>query len=271
MLPEIIKVILLGIVEGITEFLPISSTGHLIVASALLEFQGALNGTFELFIQIGAVVAVILFYRTDLLRQIQTVSSSTVTRRFWLNLLIAFIPAAIIGFLFGDEIKAVLFRPTVVALALIVGGVILIFVERGKPDAGGSVTSLENLSPFQSLSIGVAQTFALIPGVSRSGASIVGGMLAGLDRPTATQFSFYLAIPTLGIATIFDLVSNLDSIQGNDLVNLAVGAIVSGIVAWLCIRWLLNYVGKNRFTAFGYYRILAGLVILALVATGLLQ
>lgn len=270
-MPEIIQVVILGIVEGITEFLPISSTGHLIVASALLNFQGALGGTFELFIQIGAVVAVIFFYRADLSNQVRSAYRSKASQRFWLNLLIAFVPAAIIGFLFGDEIKSVLFRPTVVAIALIVGGIVLILVERGKTNAKGSIASLESLSPLQALAVGIAQIFALVPGVSRSGASIVGGMLAGLDRPTATQFSFYLAIPTLGIATIYDLIKSLGDLQGNDLLNLLVGAIVSGIVAWLCIRWLLNYVAKNRLTAFGYYRILAGLVILLLVASGLLR
>jgi undecaprenyl-diphosphatase len=270
-LPEIIKVILLGILEGITEFLPISSTGHLIVASALLNFQNALGGTFELFIQVGAVVAVIFFYRADLAQQARAIFHHKSTQRFWINILIAFVPAAILGFLFGDVIKAVLFHPAVVAVSLIVGGIVLILIERSQPDDKANVNSIESLSSFQALGVGLAQTFALIPGVSRAGASIVGGMLIGLDRSTATRFSFYLAIPTLGIATIYDLVKSLGTLRGNDLFNLIVGAVVSGIVAWLCIRWLLAYVGKNRFSVFGYYRIVAGLLILLLLASGLIQ
>lgn len=264
-MPEIIKVVLLGIVEGLTEFLPISSTGHLIVASALLNFQGAIGGTFEIFIQIGAVVAVIIYFRSKLLNQISSVASDKSVLRFWLNLFIAFIPAAAIGFLLGDQIKEWLFNPTVVALSLIVGGLIFLLVERRKTTK--QVTgNLADISPRQALMIGLAQITALIPGVSRSGATIVGGMLVGLNRSIATEFSFFLAIPTLGIATLYDLYKNLNRIQGSDLVNLLVGAVVSGIVAWLSIRWLLGYVAGHNFVVFGYYRIIAGIIILFMVA-----
>lgn len=265
-MPELIKVILLGIVEGLTEFLPISSTGHLIVASALLNFQGAVGGTFEIFIQIGAVVAVIIYFRSKLLNQITTVASDKSVRRFWLNLIIAFIPAAVIGFLFSDQIKERLFNPTVVATSLIVGGVIFLIVEQRETVKQATI-SLAEITPQQALTIGLAQIVALIPGVSRSGATIVGGMLVGLNRSIATEFSFFLAIPTLGIATLYDFYKNLNRIQSADIVNLLVGAVVSGIVAWLSIRWLLGYVTRHNFVVFGYYRIIAGIIILIMVAT----
>ncbi|MBL8156436.1 MAG: undecaprenyl-diphosphate phosphatase, partial [Anaerolineae bacterium] len=176
------------------------------------------------------------------------------------------IPAAGIGFLFSDQIKAVLFNPTVVAIALIVGGVIFLIVERYQKDAQPATTRMEDMTPRQAILVGIAQTFALIPGVSRSGASIISGLLVGMDRQTATRFSFFLAIPTLGLATLYDLFRNLDKVTGSDLVNLVVGAVVAGIVAWLSIAWLLRFVERNSFVVFGYYRILAGIIILLLPA-----
>jgi undecaprenyl-diphosphatase len=268
---ELIKVIILGIVEGVTEFLPISSTGHLIVVSALIGFASEnieFRNTFDIFIQFGAVVAVALYYARDLLGQARLVRSDRKVQRFWLAVLIAFIPAAAIGFLFSDRIKEVLFNPTVVALSLIVGGVVFLLVERYGVAQRASTTDVQDVTPRQAGMIGVAQILALVPGVSRSGSSIVGGLFAGLDRRAATQFSFYLAIPTLGIATLYDLVKSLDVLRSEYLVYLLVGAVVSGIVAWLSIRWLLNFVSRNSFAAFGYYRILAGIVILLLVVIG---
>lgn len=265
---DLIKVIILGIVEGLTEFLPISSTGHLIVAAALLNFGAGMGGTFEIFIQVGAVVAVIVYYRSELLKQVATVPKDKGVQRFWLGIIIAFIPAAVIGFIFRDKIKEVLFNPTVVAISLIVGGIIFLIVERMGVAEKATTHEVTAISPRQAIIVGVSQILALIPGVSRSGASIVGGMLSGLDRSVATQFSFYLAIPVLGIATVYDLVKSLSSLQSSDFVFLIVGAVVSGIVAWFSIGWLLRYVSRNSFTAFGYYRIAAGIVILALVALG---
>jgi len=265
---DLVKVIILGIVEGLTEFLPISSTGHLIVAAALLDFGQAMGGTFEIFIQIGAVVAVIVYYRAQLLQQAASIAKDSAVQRFWLGIVIAFIPAAVLGVLFSDMIKEVLFNPTVVAISLIAGGVIFLIIERMGVARKAETHETSAISLRQALIVGIVQTVALIPGVSRSGASIVGGMFAGLDRSTATQFSFYLAIPTLGIATLYDLVKNLSQLQSGDLVNLVVGALVSGVVAWLSIGWLLRYVSRNSFTAFGYYRILTGIVILALVMAG---
>lgn len=270
-MPDWLKVIILGVVEGITEFLPISSTGHLIVAAALLDFGSALGGTFEIFIQFGAVVAVVLFYRAELWQQARSVTTDAGVRRLWLAIAIAFVPAAAVGLVFGDEIKRALFNPTVVAVALIVGGVIFLLVERSGIASRARTQEITAITPARALLIGVAQVTALIPGVSRAGASIIGGMLIGLDRSAATRFSFFLAIPTLGVATLYDLIANLDNVQGDDLFNLLLGALVSGIVAWLAIGWLLRFVSRNSFVSFGYYRILAGIVILLLVAANVLR
>ncbi len=269
MLIEWWKIIILGIVEGVTEFLPISSTGHLIVAADLLNFGQALGGTFEIFIQIGAVFAVIGFYRVDIWRQMRGVARDTSIQHFWLAILIAFIPAAAIGVLLSDWIKAVLFNPVVVALALIVGGVIFLLVERRPQPAASTVTEVTAITLRQALLIGLAQVSALIPGVSRSGATIVGGLLTGLNRRAATEFSFYLAIPTLGAATLYDLVRSLDTLSSEDLGALLLGAAVSFVVAWMAIAWLLRFVQRNTFVSFGIYRIAAGVLILVLAAAGL--
>ncbi len=269
-MPDWLKVILLGIVEGVTEFLPISSTGHLIVAAAMLDFGGAVEGTFEIFIQIGAVVAVMFYYRAQLLEQVIRFPSDAAIRRFWLCVAIAFVPSGLIGFLFLKQIEAVLFNPTTVALALIVGGIIFLIMERPGVMPPPRTREALAITPAQALFIGLAQITALVPGVSRSGSSIIGGMLAGLDRAAATQFSFFLAIPTLGIATVYKLLTSLDQIQPSDLFNLILGAVVAGMVAWASIAWLLRYVARNNFVMFGYYRILAGVIILLLVAARML-
>jgi undecaprenyl-diphosphatase len=259
---ELLKVLVLGIVEGITEFLPISSTGHLIVASDLLKFDRG-GSTFDIFIQIGAVIAVIFYYRSQLLQQAQNVPHNANTRQLWLGILIAFIPAAGLGFFLVNWIDAVLFNPTVVATALIVGGIMFILVEKNmtiNPE-NGSIDE-QPLTVRQALIVGLWQVLALIPGMSRSGMSIVGGMLAGLDRARATQFSFYLAIPTLGMATVYSLVKNLSVFTDTDMLLLIWGTIISGIVAWFSIDWLLRYVTRNNYVVFGYYRIAVGILIL---------
>lgn len=270
---EWVKVVLLGIIEGVTEFLPISSTGHLIVAAAALNFEGSLNGTFEIFIQLGAIVAVIVYYRNELFHQFKTFPSDPAVRHFWLGVFIAFLPAAFFGFLLRHWIKDVLFSPVVVAISLIIGGVIFLLIERRPPptDQGSATEALTAITLRQAIIVGIVQITALIPGVSRSGASIIGGMQSGLSRQAATRFSFYLAIPTLGAATIYELISSLDQITSTQAVGmLALGAVVSGIVAWFSIDWLLRYVSRNSFVLFGYYRILAGIIILLLVALGTL-
>ena len=206
--------VILGVVEGLTEFLPISSTGHLIVTTELLG-QESVNGVAEIVIQLGAVVAVLWFYRGDLMARVRDLSSEDRQLGFWRNLVVAAVPAAIVGFAFGDLVTTYLFSPAVVATAMIGGGVVLWLVERIKPygDDASRVTSLDRVSMRQALTIGVIQLAALVPGTSRSASSIVGGLLVGLDRPTATAFSFYLAIPTLGGATLYSLVKNLDTLQ----------------------------------------------------------
>lgn len=282
---EWFKVLILGIVEGVTEFLPISSTGHLIIAAEFLALQDSLRGTFEIFIQVGAVVAVIAFYWSDIWWQVRHVPKVPAVRQFWGAVLVAFLPAAGVGFLIIDWIEAVLFSPLVVALALIGGGIGFILVERvpalvryreqavitanGNSQQSTESDHMPAITIKQALIVGCFQMLALIPGMSRSGASIIGGMLAGMPRQVATQFSFYLAIPTLGGATVYTLLRNLDQINGQDLAYLLGGAIVSGIVAWLSIAWLLRYIARNDFVPFGYYRILVGLVIVVLVIAGI--
>lgn len=271
------KVLILGVVQGLSEFLPISSTGHLLITSRLLNYEGSMDGTFEIFIQFGTVLAVIGFYITDLLKQARAFSGyghtsdeTQVARRFWLGIVLAFIPAAVIGLAARDWIKTVLFdTPAVIAGSLIAGGFVFLLIER-LPQHFATTGDLSQITFRQALSIGVAQVLALVPGVSRSGASIVGGLTARLDRRTATAFSFYLAIPTLGAATVVDLLSELDKVTPDDATRLLLGTVVSLIVGWLSIGWLLRYVANHNFVAFGIYRIIAGLVILGLIGAGYL-
>ncbi len=267
--PEWWKIIILGIVEGLTEFLPISSTAHLLLTSRLIGFENSLGGTFEIFIQLGAVLAVVGYYAQDLIAKVRDLPTSRETQRFWLNVLIAFIPAAVFGLSLRNFIKGELFQsPTVIAGALIIGGIVLIAIERVRLTI--TTTVVEQMSHRQALLIGLAQATALIPGVSRSGASMVGGLLGGLDRTTATRFAFYLSIPTLGIATIVDLLQSLRDglLSSSDIGPLALGTLVSFVVAWLSIGWLLRYVSRNSFAAFGVYRIIAGIVVLVAFAVG---
>ncbi|MFN8528076.1 MAG: undecaprenyl-diphosphate phosphatase [Anaerolineae bacterium] len=266
------KTIILSIVEGITEFLPISSTGHLIVAGVLLDYPTNARETFELFIQFGAVVAIVIYYRVKLLDQVKRVRSDRGVQRLWLALIIATIPAGAIGFLTRSFIKANLFNPIVVAISLIVGGVVLILIERGrKTEPEGAINNLEDVSLRQAVVIGFAQVVALIPGVSRSAASIVGGMLSGLSRRTAAEFSFLLAIPTLGGATLADFLLSLDEIHSDQLIYFAVGLILSGVVAYIAVDWLLRYIQQHDFRAFGVYRIAAGALLLVLAALGIMN
>lgn len=299
---EWLKVVLLGIVEGITEFLPISSTGHLIVASEFLVLRDSLRGVFEIFIQFGAVLAVMGFYRAELWQQAQAilrtlarfmrgrravtqpdVAAADIQRDqgalwLWITVFVAFLPAAALGLLLDDWITEVLFSPTVVAWSLIIGGVAFIIVEnlpalraqRDAPPEDEPDQALSRVTLRQALIIGLAQTLALVPGTSRSGMSILGGMLAGLGRRTATAFSFYLALPTLGGATLYTLLRQLDRFNSDDLFLLFLGALVSMIVAWLSIAWLLRYIARNSFIPFGYYRIFMGFLILILVGSGVL-
>lgn len=269
---NVIKVIILSLIEGVTEFLPISSTGHLIIGTSVLNFD-AMGIVFEIFIQVGAAVAVIVYYRATFITHAREVQSNPQIRRFWMLIIVAFIPAAGLGLLFVDQIEAVLFSPTVVAISLIIGGVVFLIVER-LPQLQTSMDAdddeLTDITLQQAIVVGLIQVLALIPGMSRSGTSIVGGMLSGMNRRIATEFSFFLAIPTLGGATVYKLITSLDELQLDDLVLLAIGAILSGIFAWFAVDWLLKYISRNSFVLFGYYRIVAGIIILLLVATGVI-
>jgi undecaprenyl-diphosphatase len=272
--PEWWKVAVLGAVQGVTEWLPISSTGHLLIAARLLRFQGDIGGTFEIFIQLGTVVSVVVFYLGALLGQARALvgrgdrEAVRAARRLWLGVAIAYVPAAVIGLVVREFIKRVLFAtPQVIAVALIAGGIVFLVVER-VPRRAPITGDLGGISPLQALGVGIAQVLSLVPGVSRSGSSIVGGLLSGLDRSTATAFSFYLAIPILGTATLVDLLGSLDQVQVADWSRLLLGAVVAMIVGYLTIGWLLRYIARHSFVSFGIYRIAAGLIILALAAAG---
>lgn len=269
----LLKAALMGIVEGLTEFLPVSSTGHLIIFGKLLAFEQAIGGqeladTFEVFIQLGAILAVIVYFARDLISQLRrALQGDKVARMLLLNVLIAFVPAAIVGFLFRRQIKAYLFNPISVALAMIVGGVILLWVERllsnverAWPKA--QTLQLEHVRTRQALGIGLAQIAALWSGMSRSASTLVGGLLMGLDRPTALRFSFYLSIPTLVIASLFDLVQSRDLMTGAVLPAFGVGLVVSFIVALIVIKFFLGYVARHNLVPFAWYRIGAGIVAL---------
>ncbi|AZI43672.1 undecaprenyl-diphosphate phosphatase [Deinococcus psychrotolerans] len=264
--------VILGIVEGLTEFLPVSSTGHLIVAGDLLRvpWQKNVLDTFEVVIQGGAILAVVVYYWRDLVRQASTINKDAGVQRLWLGIVVACIPAVILGALFGSKIKALLFTPTVVAWALIVGGVLMYFIEmRPRP---ATTHKLESISLPQAITVGVVQCLALLwPGFSRSASSILGGMLTGLDRPTATKFSFYLGIPVLGGATLLDFVKHKDDLGAAGLTNVGIGFVVSFIVAYFVIGWLLRFVSTHDFKGFAVYRIIIGVIILVLIYSGVIN
>lgn len=264
--------IILGIVEGLTEFLPVSSTGHLIVAGDLLRVPWPKDvlDTFEVVIQGGAILAVVAYYFKDFAQQARTIGRDAGVQRLWLGVVAACIPAVILGALFGSKIKAALFTPSVVAWALIVGGILMYWIE-ARPRVA-TTTQLERISGRQAVIIGLAQCLALLwPGFSRSASSILGGMLAGLDRPTATKFSFYLGVPVLGGATLLDFIKHRHELAGAGMVNILIGFVVSFIVAYGVIGWLLRFVSHNNFRGFAVYRIILGLLILLLLSLGVMS
>jgi undecaprenyl-diphosphatase len=273
-----LKAALMGIVEGLTEFLPISSTGHLILAGSLLNFTGETAKVFEIAIQTGAMLAVIWEYRVRLLGAVRGLGSEPAAQRFMLNLLVAFIPAAVLGLLFGKIVKEHLFHPVPVALAFIVGGFIILWVERrhrvqfGERDLEGTrrarVESVDQMSCLDALKVGLVQCLALIPGTSRSGATIIGAMIFGFSRKCATEFSFFLGIPTLMGAGAYSVWKQRDLLQWSDLPMFAIGTVFAFFSAWLCIRWLIRYVSTHDFTVFAWYRIIFGLVVLLTAYTG---
>jgi len=248
---SLLHALILGLVEGITEFLPISSTGHLILAGDLLGDNDARSGVFFVAIQTGAMLAVVWEYRARFFR---------IDVALWRNLAVAFIPAAVLGLLFGSLIKQVLFKPVPVALAFIVGGLIILFVERRTLEF--RVQTTQSMTWLDALKVGFAQCFALIPGTSRSGATIIGGMLFGLSRPAATEFSFFLAVPTLCAAGAYDLWKNRALFSADDLGMFAVGMTASFASAFIVIRWLIRYVATHDFRPFAWYRIAFGTAVL---------
>ena len=270
---DLLVAAILGLVEGLTEFLPVSSTGHLIVAGSLLNFTGERAKLFEIVIQAGAIVAVCWEYRARLFAVARGLPRERAAQRFVLNLLIAFLPAALLGLAFAGAIKARLFAPVPVAAAFIAGALVILWAERrqrARPDSV-RIRSVDELSWTDALKIGCAQAFALIPGTSRSGATIIGGMLFGLSRQAATEFSFFLAIPTLFAATGYDLVKNRHLLSTGDLSMIAVGFAVAFVSAFFTIRALLRYVAHHDFVPFAWYRIAFGLLILGTAYAGLVR
>lgn len=264
-----IKVILMGIVEGLTEFLPISSTGHLILAGSLLDFTGDKVKVFEIVIQAGAMLAVCWEYRVKIARVIIDFRSDVAARRFVVNLLVAFLPAIVLGLAFGKAIKAHLFKPVPVALAFIIGAFIIMIVEkRNRRILFTRVDSVDDMSLLDALKVGLAQCFALIPGTSRSGATIIGAMAFGLSRRAATEFSFFLAIPTLFGATVYSLYKERALLSVDDLPMFGLGAFAAFVSAFLCVRWLLRYISSHDFLWFAWYRIVFGVIVLATALTG---
>ncbi len=257
----LIKAAIMGVVEGLTEFLPISSTGHLILAGSLLGFVDAKAKVFEIAIQTGAILAVIIVYWQRLRETLLGLPSQRQAQRFALNVLIAFIPAVVLGLLFGKAIKANLFTPTVVATTFIIGGFIILWAER-RAGQTARIQSVDDMTPWDALKLGLVQCLALVPGTSRSGATIIGGMLLGLSRKTATDFSFYLAIPTLIGAGVYSLYKERALLSVDDVPMFAVGLLFAFLSAWLCIRWLLRYVASHSFVPFAWYRIAFGALIL---------
>ena len=265
----LVKAALMGIVEGLTEFLPISSTGHLILAGSLLGFHGEKMKVFEIAIQTGAIFAVMIVYRERLLTTMAGLGDDAKARRFALNVAIAFVPAVLLGLLFGKAIKAHLFTPAVVATTFILGGIVILWAERRPRPA--AVDSVDAMRPRDALGVGLCQCFALVPGTSRSGATIIGGMLLGLSRRTATEFSFFLSIPTLIGAGAYSLVKDRALLSAADLPLFLTGLVFSFLAAWVCVRWLLRYIATHTFTPFAWYRIAFGILVLATAQAGLID
>jgi undecaprenyl-diphosphatase len=284
----LIKAIILGIVEGLTEFLPVSSTGHLILVGDLLNFRGEKAHVFEIFIQSGAILAVCWEYRLRFMMTFTGIFNEPRAQRFARNLFIAFLPLACLGLLFGSVIKAALFKPVPVALAFIIGGIIILIAERwykkraknqllalreaapgivGKP----MVDTVDDLTAIDALKLGLAQCAALIPGTSRSGATIIGGLFFGLSRKCATEFSFFLAVPTLIAATFYSLWKARDVLTTADIPMFSVGFIAAFISAFVVVRWLIRYISSHDFTIFAWYRIVFGLLVLATAYTGVVD
>ncbi|TPQ29443.1 undecaprenyl-diphosphate phosphatase [Methylomonas koyamae] len=266
----LVKSLILGIVEGLTEFLPISSTGHLILAGDLLNFNDDKAKLFTIVIQVGAILAICWEYRAKIGSVLSGLATERQAQKFVLNLAIAFVPLAALGLLFGKFLKATLFKPVPVALAFIVGAFIIIWAEKREHKV--RVESVDDLSALDALKLGIAQAFALIPGMSRSGSTIIGGLLFGLSRKAATEFSFFLAIPTLVVASAYDLYKHRGLLQAdNDVLSFAIGLAAAFVSALVAVKGLLRYISHHDFIIFAWYRIVFGIVVLATAYSGLVQ
>lgn len=265
----LLHALILGIVEGLTEFLPVSSTGHLILAGDLLHFNDERGKLFEIVIQSGAILAVCWEYRARIAHVLGGLTRDAAAQRLVLNLFVAFLPLAVLGLLFKKAIEAHLFKPLPVAIAFIVGALVILWAE--KREHRIRVENVDDLDVVDAFRLGIAQAFALIPGTSRSGATIIGGLLFGLSRKAATEFSFFLAIPTLLAATAYLLYKERALLNGSDLGMWAVGFIASFVSAFLCVRWLLRYISSHDFTIFAWYRIAFGIVVIATWQMGLVD
>jgi undecaprenyl-diphosphatase len=287
----LLKAAVMGIVEGLTEFLPISSTGHLILAGALLGLDDEKGKVFDIAIQTGAIFAVILVYWQKISRTVLDLPTDIAARRFAANVIIAFLPAVVLGLLFGKQIKLYLFTPEVVASTFILGGLIILWVEQKlKANASSGllhgdsaenvltssaaeqplarIQNVDDMTPLDALKVGFVQCLAMIPGTSRSGATIIGGMVLGLSRKAATDFSFYLAIPTLIGAGVYSLYKEHALLSMADAPTFAVGLLFSFISAWICVRWLLRYIASHSFVPFAWYRIVFGIAVWLTAYTG---
>ncbi len=260
----LIKAAIMGVVEGLTEFLPISSTGHLILTGSLLGMTDSKSKVFDIAIQSGAIGAVVIVYWERIWGALSQMGRSENARRLVTNVILGFLPAAVIGFIaYKRFIKPYLFNAPVVAGAFIVGGLIILWVERSaKPERTARITDVDQMTAMDALKVGFVQCLGMIPGTSRSGSTIIGGMLLGLSRKAATDFSFFLAIPTLVAASVYSLWSERHSLSAADLPMFGVGFIVSFIAAWICVRWLLRFISTHSFEAFAWYRIAFGIVVL---------
>ena len=268
-----VKAIIMGLVEGFTEFLPISSTGHLILAGSLLNFTGEKVKVFEIAIQAGAMLSVIWEFRERIARLLSGIFSDRKQQKFALNVVIGFLPAALLGLMFSKAITAELFKPVPVAMAFIVGAFVILYAERRHKTmpAAARIDTVDDMTPLDALKVGCAQAFALIPGTSRSGATIIGGMLFGLSRKAATEFSFFLAIPTLLGATAYSVIKQRELLTAADLPMFGVGALAAFVSAFLCVRWLLRYISSHDFTIFAWYRIVFGVIVLVTAHYGLVN
>lgn len=258
----LVKAAVMGVVEGLTEFLPISSTGHLILAGALLGFDDDKAKVFDIAIQTGAIFAVILVYWQKIRATVVALPNGRQAQRLTLNVLIGFLPAVVLGLLFGKAIKDHLFTPVVVASTFIIGGFIILWAEKRVPYQARTVETVDDMTPLDALKVGLVQCLAMVPGTSRSGATIIGGMVLGLSRKAATDYSFFLAIPTLIGAGVYSLYKERALLEAADLPIFVVGLVFSFLSAWVCVRWLLRYISTHNFVIFAYYRIVFGMLVL---------